>query len=313
MQTEKNILTLRSDRCGEYLKGEFLDYLKENEILSQWTPPYTPQLNGVSERRNRTLLDMVRSMMSRAVLPKSFWGYALKTSCHTLNRVPSKSVDKTPYELWKGKRPNLSYIKIWGCDAYLKRVESDKLEAKSDKCLFVGYPKETVGCYFYNPIEMKVIISKHVVFLRKNSGSKVDLEEVQETTNKIDQLDVPMAELSSDEVQIEKVGTTSSQGHTSSANLSGDVYMTQLEGFELQGQTRWLELLENQSLQHEPKRIRAWQILSRSSSIESRWSQDDSPILNERNPRTQEKPRALRVEKPVAFASVLDMLGLGHL
>ncbi|KAL2490948.1 Retrotransposon protein [Abeliophyllum distichum] len=157
------------------------------------------------------------------VLPKSFWRYALNTACHTLNRVPSKSVDKTPYELWKGKRPNLSYIKIWGCDAYLKRVESDKLEAKSDKYLFVGYPKETVGYYFYNPIEMKVIISKHVVFLdkrfilRRNSGSKVDLEEVQETTNKIDQLDVPMAELSSDEVQIEKVETTSSQGHTSSA------------------------------------------------------------------------------------------------
>ncbi|KAL2512932.1 Uncharacterized protein Adt_18532 [Abeliophyllum distichum] len=79
-----------------------------------------------------------------------------------------------------------------------------------------GYPKENVGYYFYNSNEMKVIISKHVIFLekelilRKDSGSKVDLEEVQETTNKIDQLDVPMAELASDEVRIEKVGTTSS-------------------------------------------------------------------------------------------------------
>ena len=76
-QTGKSIKTLRSDRGGEYLSNEFTDYLKENGILSQWTPPHTPQLNGVSERRNRTLLDMVRSMMSHAALPVSFWGYAL--------------------------------------------------------------------------------------------------------------------------------------------------------------------------------------------------------------------------------------------
>ena len=68
----KSIKVLRSDRGGEYLSQEFQDYLKENGILSQWTPPYTPQLNGVSEKRNRTLLDMVRYMMSHANLPKSF-------------------------------------------------------------------------------------------------------------------------------------------------------------------------------------------------------------------------------------------------
>ena len=63
-QTRKPIKVLRSDRGGEYLSREFLDYLKDNGIVSQWTPPGTPQLNGVSEWRNRTLLDMVRSMMS---------------------------------------------------------------------------------------------------------------------------------------------------------------------------------------------------------------------------------------------------------
>ncbi|CAL9112605.1 unnamed protein product, partial [Musa textilis] len=62
-QTGKSIKTLRSDRGGKYLSIEFTQFLKDYGILSQWTPPYTPQLNGVSERRNRTLLDMVRSMM----------------------------------------------------------------------------------------------------------------------------------------------------------------------------------------------------------------------------------------------------------
>ena len=71
-QTRKEIKILRSDRGGEYLSSEFLTYLEENGILSQWTPPMIPQLNGVSERRNRTLLDMVRSMMGLASLPESF-------------------------------------------------------------------------------------------------------------------------------------------------------------------------------------------------------------------------------------------------
>ena len=76
-QTGKSIKVLRLDQGGEYISNEFLDHLKEIGILSQWTPSGTPQLNGVSERRNRTLLDMVRSMMSYTDLPISFWGYAL--------------------------------------------------------------------------------------------------------------------------------------------------------------------------------------------------------------------------------------------
>ena len=91
---------------------EFQGYLRDNGILSQWTPLYTPQHNGVSERRNRTLLDMVRSMMSLTDLPKSFWGYALETAVYALNRVPSKSVDVTPYEIWCNKKPILSHMKV---------------------------------------------------------------------------------------------------------------------------------------------------------------------------------------------------------
>ena len=140
-QLRRSIKALRSDHGGEYLSQAFLDYLRDNGILSQWTPPYMPQHNGVAERRNRTLLDMVRSMMGKADLPKSFWGYALETVVYILNRVPSKSVEVTPYEIWTKKKPYLSYMKIWGCPAYVKRTISNKLEAKSDKCLFVGEKK----------------------------------------------------------------------------------------------------------------------------------------------------------------------------
>ena len=98
----------------KYLSYEFGLQLKQCEIVSLLTPPRTPQCNGVSERHNRTLLDMVRYMMSLTDLPLSFWGYALETAAFTLNRAPSKSVETTPYELWFGKKPKLSFLKILG-------------------------------------------------------------------------------------------------------------------------------------------------------------------------------------------------------
>ena len=119
-QCGKKIKALRSDRGGEYLSHKFSNHLKSCGIVSQLTPPGTPQRNGVSERRNRNLLDMVRSMMSQSDLPLSFWGFALETAALTLNRVPSKSVVKTPYEMWNGKSPKLSFRKIWGSDAFVK-------------------------------------------------------------------------------------------------------------------------------------------------------------------------------------------------
>ena len=185
-QRDKKIKALRSDRGGEYLSHEFSNHLKSCGIVPQLTPPGTPQRNGVSERRNRTLLDMVRSMMSQSDLPLSFWGYALETAAFTLNRVPSKSVAKTPYEMWTGKCPSLSFLKIWGCEVYVKKLISDKLTPKSDKCVFVGYPKETLGYYVYNRSEGKVFVTRNGVFLEKEflKGEKnrqqVYLEEVQD-------------------------------------------------------------------------------------------------------------------------------------
>ncbi|KAJ9541893.1 hypothetical protein OSB04_028399 [Centaurea solstitialis] len=183
---DKRIKFLRSDRGGEYLSDEFDNHLMECGIVSQLTPPYTPQMNGVSERRNRTLLDMVRTMMCHSTLPISFWGHALETAAHILNRAPTKSVEKTPYELWKGKKPNISFLKIWGCEVYVKRTTSEKLKPKSDKCFFVGYPKTTVGYYFYNPEENKVFVARNGKFLEEkflsleNTRKDVDLQIVDE-------------------------------------------------------------------------------------------------------------------------------------
>ncbi|KAL0434589.1 UNVERIFIED_CONTAM: Transposon Ty2-B Gag-Pol polyprotein [Sesamum radiatum] len=177
-QTNRKIKALRSDRGGEYLNGEFMDYLKENEILSQWTPPGTPQLNGVAERRNRTLLDMVRSMMSFTELPPSFWGYALDTAAKLLNIAPSKSVPQTPYEIWHDKPASYKYLRVWGNPAYVKRLVGDKLDSRSSLCRFIGYSKETAGYYFYDPTEQKIFVSRNAVFLEKGFPSDSRHDEV---------------------------------------------------------------------------------------------------------------------------------------
>nr|GEW14822.1 zinc finger, CCHC-type [Tanacetum cinerariifolium] len=98
-QLGKKIKAFRSDRGGEYMSHEFVNHMKSCGIVSQLTPPFTPQHNEVSKRRNRTLLNTVRSMMNLRTLQKSFWGCALETDDRILNMVPTKKVDRTPYEI----------------------------------------------------------------------------------------------------------------------------------------------------------------------------------------------------------------------
>ena len=103
---------------------EFGLHLKQCGIVSQLTPPGTPHRDGVSEHRNHTLLDMVRSMMSLTDLPLSFWGYALETPAFMLNRAPSKSIETAPYELWFGKKPKLSFLKSLGMRRLCQKASS---------------------------------------------------------------------------------------------------------------------------------------------------------------------------------------------
>ena len=103
--------------------------------------------------------------MSLTDLPLLFWGYALETAAFTLNRVPSKSVEMITYELWFGNKSKLSFLKVWGCDIYVKRLLPDKLEPKAEKCVFIGYPKDTTRYTFYHRSEGKIFVAKNGSFL----------------------------------------------------------------------------------------------------------------------------------------------------
>ena len=140
-QLDKSTKALRTDHGREYLSEQFKELCDEKRIARQLTMPYTPQQNGVAERRNRTLLEMVRSMMAQANLPISYWGDALLTAAYILNRVPFISVSSTPYELWTDKKPDLNNLRPWGSIRYVHNTSHrhGKLGPKGKKCIFIRY------------------------------------------------------------------------------------------------------------------------------------------------------------------------------
>ncbi|XP_070025823.1 uncharacterized protein [Nicotiana sylvestris] len=111
---------------------------------------------------------MARSMLSYSDLPSSFWGYALETANYILNLVASKSVPSTPVELWTGRKPRLRHIRVWGCPAHVLKGKVDKLESKTEVCIFIGYPKGIKGGLFYCPKENKIIVTTNARFLEED-------------------------------------------------------------------------------------------------------------------------------------------------
>ena len=116
-QLSKKIKRLRSDRGGEYEFNPFNTFCEEHGIIHETTPPYSLESNGVVERKNRTLKEIMNAMLVSSGASLNFWGggEAIFSVCHIQNRIPYKKTSKTPYELWKGYTPNIGYLKVWGC------------------------------------------------------------------------------------------------------------------------------------------------------------------------------------------------------
>ena len=113
-QLGKRIKRIRSDRGGEYV-SPFGEYCSNHGIIHETTAPYSPQQNGIAERKNRTLKEMMNAMLTSSGVPQNLWGEALFSANYVLNKLPHKRLDKTPYELWKGHVPSYKYLKVWGC------------------------------------------------------------------------------------------------------------------------------------------------------------------------------------------------------
>jgi len=167
-KTFEQIKSLRTDNGGEYISNTFKQYLLETGISHQLTVAYTPQQNGVAERMNRTLIDLVRSMLHSADIDKKFWAEALQTAVHVRNRVTSRSLPPgiTPYHLWMKKTPDLAHLRIFGSDCFytVPKHKTKKLDPRCRRAVFMGYSTQSKGYKLWDPESRKMIVSRDVTF-----------------------------------------------------------------------------------------------------------------------------------------------------
>jgi len=180
-QSGYKIQFLRSDNGKEYTSTKFNLFCEEAGIAHQLTAPYTPQQNGVSERRNRSVMEMARCMLHEKELPKTFWAEAANTTVFLQNRLPTKALkDKTPFEAWYGYKPSLTFLKVFDCVCfvYIPQVKRDKLDKKATPGIFVGYSYVLKAYKVYHPQIGKMTITRDVHF---NEGQKWDWKNSQST------------------------------------------------------------------------------------------------------------------------------------
>ena len=179
---------LRTDNGGEYISHKFVEYCKENGIRREYTIPDTPEQNGVAERTWRSLYEMTRAMLKHSDLGNEWWGRALKTAAYLKNRCLNSAVkvNKTPFEMCYGKKPDLSTLRTFGCKvfAHIPKEKHYKLDDRAREGIFMGYGENTKGYVIYLKKERKFIHSRTVNF-RENSSDKNYLEFPKENSEKI--------------------------------------------------------------------------------------------------------------------------------
>ena len=184
------IKILRSDNGGEYTGQAFKQHLAQHGILHQTSCPYTPQQNGVAERKNRHLMEVARSMMFQANVPKRFWSDAVATSCYLINRIPTKILhDQSPFEALNKYKPSLEHMRIFGCLCFVLRPKElrNKLEATSTRAMFVGYSTTQKGYKCYDPTTRRVLVSRDVKFIEaKGFYEEKNQDELLELTRESD-------------------------------------------------------------------------------------------------------------------------------
>ncbi|KAI3498732.1 hypothetical protein L1887_09191 [Cichorium endivia] len=162
--------TLRTDRGGEFTSQVFEAYCKEKGIRRHLTAPYSPQQNGVVERRNRTVLGVTRSLLKSMDVPDNLWGEAVRHAIQILNRVPTKGVvGMTPFEAMHRKKPILEHFRVFGCVAYAKRTANklSKLSDRSIALVYLGNEPGSKAYRLYSPSQNRKYVARDVVFDEK--------------------------------------------------------------------------------------------------------------------------------------------------
>lgn len=175
-QTDCQIKRVRFNNGGEYINNELKNFFRQEGIKLEPTIPYTPEMNGVSERLNRTLVEKALTMIQDAALNKKYWGEAVNTAIYLKNHSPTKAVwNKTPEEAWTGRKVDLQHLKVFGSRAFLhipKQLRK-KWDPKSRELIMVGYCEDySSGYRLIDPQKPKRIITGRNVEFIESLGTE---------------------------------------------------------------------------------------------------------------------------------------------
>jgi transposase InsO family protein len=176
----------KSETQGSEFKNlQVEEYLEEEGIKHEFSALYTPQQNGVVERKNRTLIDMARTMLGEFRTPEWFWSEVVNTACHAINRLYlHRLLKKTSYELLTGNKPNVSYFRVFGSKCYIlvKKGRHSKFAPKAVEGFLLGYDSNTKAYRVFNKSSGLVEFSSDVVFDETNGSPReqVDLDDIDE-------------------------------------------------------------------------------------------------------------------------------------
>ncbi|KAK1642256.1 hypothetical protein QYE76_060061 [Lolium multiflorum] len=173
---EVEIKAIRTDNGTEFKNYTMQEFVDDEGIKHELLAPYTPRKNGVVERKNRTIIEIERTMLSEFKSPHNFWGEAISTVVHYSNRIFLRPLhNKTPYELLTGNKPNVMYIRVFGCKCLVKnnKEKLGKFETRTIEGIFVGYAENSHAYRYYNKSSGTIEVSCDVVFLEDN-GSQVE-------------------------------------------------------------------------------------------------------------------------------------------
>lgn len=176
--TGKKLKAFHNDGGGEYISDEFQDFLRLKGIRFRNTCTDTPQQNGIAERLNRTLVNMIRSMLSHASLPKTFWAEALVTAVYIRNRVTCRALGPRtrPYEVWNGRKPDVSHLRVFGSMCWYSShgKSRKKLDERAKVAVMIGYAENKVAYKLWDPESRKVLASRDVVFAEDREANSAN-------------------------------------------------------------------------------------------------------------------------------------------
>jgi transposase InsO family protein len=184
--SERKIKILRSDNGGEYTSQEFANFCKDVGIKRELTTPYNPQQNGVAERKNKTIMEAMKTMIHDQDLPMHLWAEATKTTIYVQNRLSHNALGfKTPEEMFSGKKPDVSHLKIFGFPVFvhIPKEKRTKLDPSRKKGIFVGYCEVSKAFKVYIPGYHHIEINRDVTFdedAKLKISRRCQLEEVYE-------------------------------------------------------------------------------------------------------------------------------------